>query len=220
MDSCASTTSSNQQQLSSSSSSTEPSLLQKHVMFFDLDKDGVIYPSETYRGLRAIGASVLLSASVTFIIHLGFSARTRPGKPPSLRFPVEIKNIKKAKHGSDSDVYDSEGRYVWLECKMMQSCKFLSRIFRFVPEKFEEIFAKHAKTHKNALTWKEVEELIKHNREPKDYLGWLAGFIEWKVLFNLAKDKNDLLQKETVRSMYDGTLFEVLEKQNKSSKKL
>ncbi|CAN0924583.1 Probable peroxygenase 4 [Linum grandiflorum] len=200
MDSCASTTSSNQQQLSSSSSSTEPSLLQKHVMFFDLDKDGVIYPSETYRGLRAIGASVLLSASVTFIIHLGFSARTRPGKPPSLRFPVEIKNIKKAKHGSDSDVYDSEGR--------------------FVPEKFEEIFAKHAKTHKNALTWKEVEELIKHNREPKDYLGWLAGFIEWKVLFNLAKDKNDLLQKETVRSMYDGTLFEVLEKQNKSSKKL
>ena len=45
---------------------------------------------------------------------------------------------------------------------------------RFVPSKFENIFIKHAHTHANALTAEEVDEMLKENREPKDYNGWLA----------------------------------------------
>jgi len=43
--------------------------------------------------------------------------------------------------------------------------------FRFVPSKFEEIFNKHAHTHPNALTYDELTEMIKANREPKDFSG-------------------------------------------------
>lgn len=42
---------------------------------------------------------------------------------------------------------------------------------------------------------------------------------EWLVLFTLAKDKNGLLSKDTVRAVYDGSLFERMEKEHSSSKK-
>ncbi|EPS65302.1 hypothetical protein M569_09475, partial [Genlisea aurea] len=86
--------------------------LQKHVMFFDRNKDGIIYPSETYQGFRAIGCGVFLSSLAAAFIHLGLSRKTRPGKPFSFRFPIEVNNIKLSKHTSDSGVYDREGRSV------------------------------------------------------------------------------------------------------------
>ncbi|XP_051144825.1 probable peroxygenase 4 isoform X2 [Andrographis paniculata] len=178
---------------------TEPSALQKHVMFFDRNNDGVIYPSETFQGFRAIGCGLALSSAAAAFINLGLSRKTRPGKPFSFHFPIEVENIQLGKHGSDSDVYDKEGR--------------------FVPSKFEEIFAKHAKTHPQALTSDELKSFLKSNREPKDYAGWLAAFTEWKILYILCKDKNGLLHKDTVRAVYDGSLFERMEKEHASSKK-
>ncbi|VAI60561.1 unnamed protein product [Triticum turgidum subsp. durum] len=70
------------------------------------------------------------------------------------RMSIYIENIHKGIHGSDSGAYDSQGR--------------------FVPEKFEAAFAKHAKTVPDALTSAEVDELITANREPSDYAGWRA----------------------------------------------
>ncbi|KAL2545912.1 putative peroxygenase 4 [Forsythia ovata] len=176
----------------------EQNVLQKHVIFFDRNKDGIIYPSETFKGFRAIGSGILLSSAAAVFINVAFSRKTRPGKSFSLHFPIEVKNIQMAKHGSDSGVYDIEGR--------------------FVASKFEEIFAKHAHTHPNALTSNELKTFIKSNRENKDYGGWLAGYVEWKILYFLCKDKNGLLQKDTIRAAYDGSLFDLMEKE-KSSKK-
>nr|XP_027187928.1 probable peroxygenase 5 [Cicer arietinum] len=84
----------------------------------------------------------------------------------------------------------------------------------FVASKFEEIFSKHAKQHPNALTSDELKEMLKSNREPKDFKGWLAAESEWKILFDLCKDNNGLLQKDIVYSVYDGSLFERLEKEH------
>nr|XP_027187926.1 probable peroxygenase 4 [Cicer arietinum] len=54
------------------------SVLQKHVSFFDSNHDGIIYPKETYQGLRAIGCGVVLSMAASAFIHSGFSRKTRP----------------------------------------------------------------------------------------------------------------------------------------------
>ncbi|XP_059308841.1 probable peroxygenase 5 [Lycium ferocissimum] len=177
----------------------EPTPLEKHVMFFDIDKNGIIYPWETYQGFRKIGCGIFLSIFASFFINFGLSRNTRPGKWPSLLFPIEVKNIKFAKHGSDSGVYDSEGR--------------------FVQEKFEEIFKKHAHSNGNALTGQELDEMLKANREPKDHKGRIAALSEWKALYFLCKDKHGLLGKETVRGVYDGSLFEQMAKEHQSRKK-
>ncbi|XWS22873.1 hypothetical protein CRYUN_Cryun29cG0073400 [Craigia yunnanensis] len=117
-----------------------------------------------------------------------FSAIWCQGKYPSLFFPIEVKNIHLGKHGSDSGVYDSDGR--------------------FVPLKFEEIFRKFARTHGNALTSGELMAMLKANREPQDYKGWIGSWTEWRTLYSLCKDNNGLLRKETIKAVYDGSLFE------------
>ncbi|KAE9605301.1 putative plant seed peroxygenase [Lupinus albus] len=120
------------------------------------------------------------------------------GKFPSILFPIEVKNIQRGKHGSDSGVFDTEGR--------------------FVHSKFEEIFSKHALKHSNALTFDELKEMIKGNRVPGDYKAWLTSYLEWKFLYVIGKDKDGLLTKEIVRGVYDGSLFEHLEKRQSEKK--
>ncbi|XP_071735567.1 probable peroxygenase 4 [Rutidosis leptorrhynchoides] len=181
---------------------SDQNVLRKHVEFFDRNHDGVIYPWETFQGFRAIGSGILLSSVAALFINMGLSGKTRPGKKlPNLLFPIEVQNIHMAKHGSDSGVYDTHGR--------------------FVPAKFEEIFHKYARTNSDGLTSDELDAFIKGNREPKDYGGWIGGLSEWKILYYLAKDKNGLLKKDTIRGVYDGSLFEKMaeEKKINSSKK-
>ncbi|KAJ4972688.1 hypothetical protein NE237_005862 [Protea cynaroides] len=143
--------------------------LQKHAAFFDRNKDGLITLGKPSKGKF------------------------------SLLFPIEVKNIHKGKHGSDSGVYDTEGR--------------------FVPAKFEEIFHKHAHTNPNALTEEELSEMLKGNRVPKDFSGWLGSWAEWKALYLFCKDKDGLLCKDTIQGVFDGSLFEKLEESAAARKK-
>ncbi|MED6112388.1 hypothetical protein PIB30_061216, partial [Stylosanthes scabra] len=53
-------------------------VLQKHAAFFDTNHDGVIYPWETYKGLREIGVGMLLSAGTALFINVALSQSTRP----------------------------------------------------------------------------------------------------------------------------------------------
>ncbi|KAK1387054.1 Peroxygenase [Heracleum sosnowskyi] len=173
-------------------STNDQNILQKHVAFFDQNNDGIVYPWETFKGFREIGCGVLLSSAAALFINTGLSAKTRPGKCPSMLFPIEIKNIQKAKHGSDTGVYDSHGR--------------------FIASRFEELFRKHAHTNPGYLTSDELMGMLKENRDPKDYVGWVASYSEWKILYMLCKDNNGVLTKDTVRAVYDGSLFERMAK--------
>ncbi|XP_021598664.1 probable peroxygenase 4 isoform X4 [Manihot esculenta] len=173
--------------------------VQRHGFFFDRNQDGAVYPWETYQGLRALGAGVLLSAASTIFINIGSSQRTRPGKFPSLLFPLELRNVALAKHGSDTEVYDEKGR--------------------FNEEKFENIFRDYARTHSDALTASELREMRRGHKKPKDYFGWVSSWIEWTLTHHLFKDEHGLLKKDTVKGIYYGTAFEEKEKELKEKRK-
>ncbi|CAH9073717.1 unnamed protein product [Cuscuta epithymum] len=167
--------------------------LQKHVMFFDINQDGIVYPWETYQGFRILGFGIPLSTFAALFINIGLSKKTRPGKWPSPLFPIEVKNIKFAKRASDSGVLDSEGR--------------------FVLSKFEEFFKKHARSSANGFTSKDLDQMLKETKKPNDFMGGIAAFSEWKVFYLLAKDKHGFLTKEAIRGVYDGSLFETIAKE-------
>jgi peroxygenase len=175
------------------------SVLQQHCAFFDKDKDGIIYPSDTYKGFRAIGFNVILTLVATVIIHVAFTYYTLPGWIPSLKLPIYIDNIHNAKHGSDTEGYDTEGR--------------------FVPDKFDAIFSKYATKEPNKLTFMEIQCMLKANRNSNDPLGWGAAELKWVFLYLIAKNKEGFLEKESIRRMFDGSLWEILAKQNSSRKR-
>uniref|UniRef100_A0ACD5TR66 Uncharacterized protein n=1 Tax=Avena sativa TaxID=4498 RepID=A0ACD5TR66_AVESA len=173
------------------------SVLQQHAAFFDRNGDGVIYPWETFQGLRAIGLGHLVSFALSIVFGLIVSYPTQPGWFPSPLLSIHIKNIHKGKHGSDTEVYDTEGR--------------------FNPSKFDAIFSKFGRTRPNALTEDEVNTMIKDNRDMYDFVGWATARLEWKLLYKVAKDKEGLLQREIIRGLFDGSLFERLHDSKKSS---
>lgn len=162
----------------------------QHVAFWDRDSDGIMWPTDTYVGFRKLGFNVFISALAVPVIHGTFSWWTQDAWMPDPFFRIQLKNIHRGKHGSDSETYDTEGR--------------------FVPQKFEEIFSKYDHGNKGGLTLSEVNEMVRGNRNIADPNGWVAGWLEWNTTFYMiAKDtpQGRLLLKEDMRAVIDGTIF-------------
>ncbi|KAK0610968.1 Caleosin related protein-domain-containing protein [Immersiella caudata] len=163
-------------------------VLQQHILFWDRDCDGQICPWNTYVGFREIGFNFLFSLFAMFIIHLCFSYPTRLAYSyiPDPRFRLFVGGIHKAKHGSDSGTYDREGR--------------------FVPQAFEDMFAKWDVGGRGSLSAWELWNMIAGHRVAMDPFGWGAGVFEFGTTFLLAQE-NGRVSKEDMRRIYDGSIF-------------
>ncbi|KAI7978606.1 hypothetical protein EIK77_006941 [Talaromyces pinophilus] len=157
-----------------------------HVMFWDRDMDGHIWPLDTYRGFRELGFNILFSLLALLIIHINFSYPTRLGLSyfPDPFFRVYVRDIHKAKvgthdsslldfagnhedtdnsqHGSDSGTYDNEGR--------------------FAPQNFENVFAKYDSDRDGAISLSDIFRLMKGQRVAADPFGVSPYlFPAWKL---------------------------------------
>ncbi|KAI4260680.1 MAG: hypothetical protein L6R42_003950, partial [Xanthoria sp. 1 TBL-2021] len=84
--------------------------LQLHLAFWDYNNDSIITPVEIYRGFRDLGFCIPFSLG-GLLINLFFSYPTTLGHSwlPDPLFRIYTDTIHKAKHGSDTGVYSSEG---------------------------------------------------------------------------------------------------------------
>ncbi|KAJ3359223.1 hypothetical protein GGF32_009516 [Allomyces javanicus] len=174
------------------------SVLQQHVKFFDRSGDGIISMLDTFRGFRALGFNLLFSIMAIFMINGTMAYATQDSWIPDPRFRVYIKNIHKAKHGSDSESYDTEGR--------------------FVPEKFEEMWTKYAKTSAEYMTARELFQMTEAMRNAVDPYGWIAAKFEWGTLLLLVGERHPatgelIVTRDHLRGQFDGTLFYRIEEE-------
>ncbi|KAF9226401.1 Caleosin-domain-containing protein [Gyrodon lividus] len=168
--------------------------MQQHCIYWDPDRDGVIWPRDTWNGFRDLGFNLLFSFLATIVVHVGMSLPTRLGVSyfPDPFFRIYIQTIHTDKHGSDSGAFDTEGR--------------------FIPARFEDMWTKYTPANarggppRTTMTLSELWDFMHGNRLAMDPFGWAAGFLEWITTFLLVQ-KNGQVDKEDVRKVIDGSLF-------------
>jgi len=175
--------------------------LQKHVGYFDRNGDGIVFPWETYAGLRALGFNVLIALASVVAFHvLHVSYWTQPSWFLDPLFPVYLHRIHRAKHGSDTETFDEDGK--------------------FTAAKFERTFEKYDASGKDGLYFGELVNMWVGNRNVLDPVGWIFQVVLWAYLWMLAADENGVLHKEDVRKQYDGTLYYEIEERRLAGERL
>ena len=127
---------------------------------------------------------------------------------------IFLKNVHRDKHGSDTGTYDHEGR--------------------FVPQRFEDIFAKYAEGRDYLTIW-DVGNVLKGQRCIADPIGWGGAFFECKssqflclrvsllmitgiATYIMLWPEDGRMMKEDIRGIYDGSIFYTLaERREKAS---
>ena len=173
--------------------------LQRHASFFDDNGDRGVGVGECARGLRALGLPVGVAEAVALAIVAPLSIQTRGSL---LAMNIDIENIQKGKHDSDTGILDKQGR--------------------FDAKRFEKVFGARSTVDRDgdhAFTASELTRMVNANR--KTLLGSLVSLAEWQLLLALAADAEadecgkpvPALSVNRMKSFFDGTLFYKLAKQ-------
>ncbi|KZF23363.1 Caleosin-domain-containing protein [Xylona heveae TC161] len=162
-------------------------VVSQHAAYWDTDKDGVIWPWDTYVGLRKWGWSIPLCLIGVYLINGFLSYPTGSGILPDPFFRIYTSRLYKDKHGSNSMSFDNEGR--------------------FHAQRFEDFFSKYDRNNKGGLTIGDLLVALKGQRMAFDLFGWCAAFFEWLAVYLLVWPKDGILRKQDVRGAFDGSLF-------------
>ncbi|KAK4985812.1 hypothetical protein LTR50_005719 [Elasticomyces elasticus] len=163
-------------------------VVQQHADYWDRDHDGIIWPQDTYIGIRAWGWSIALAAFATLVINVNLSYPTGTSWLPDPLFRIHLAGLHKDKHGSDSMTFDNEGR--------------------FRPQNFEDLFAKYDEGRKGGLDVWDLLRMHKGQRMAFDFFGWTASALEWIATYLLIWPDDGVMRKEDVRRVFDGSLFQ------------
>ena len=174
--------------------------LQRHVSFFDDNGDRAVDVAECTRGLKALGLPVGVAEAAALVIVAPLSFMTRGSMLP---MSMDIENIQKGKHDSDTGILDKRGR--------------------FNARRFEKVFGGHSVVDRNgdkAFTAAEITRMVMANRET--LLGALVSLVEWQLLLLLAADTEAVegdkpvpaLSVARIKSFFDGTLFYTLAREH------
>jgi len=166
---------------------------QRHVSFFDDNGDRSIDVAECTRGLKALGLPVGVAETVALVILAPLSFMTRGSL---LAMSIDVENIQKGKHDSDTGILDKRGR--------------------FNARRFAKVFGAHSAIDRNgdkAFTATEITRMVNANLET--LLGALVSLAEWQLLLLLAADTEAVVGNKPVpalsvariKSFFDGTLF-------------
>jgi peroxygenase len=172
---------------STSKSLSQPTALQQHILFWDPDNDSIIHPWDVYNGFRALGFSIPFSIG-SLLIPIFFSYPTSLAyswlPDPWLRIYVD--SIHKAKHGSDTGVFDVDGH--------------------FHADRFDSMFDRWDLDRVGGLSAEQMWNMWKKNRLAADVAGWCFAFMElWTTWLLLQRDGR--VWKDDLMACYDGTIF-------------
>ena len=174
--------------------------LQRHVSFFADNGDRSIDVAECTRGLKALGLPLGVAEVAALVIVAPLSVMTRSSL---LAMSIDIENMQKGKHDSDTGIMDKRGR--------------------FNARRFEKVFGAHSAVDRNGdkvFTAAEITRMVNANRET--LLGALVSLVEWQLLLLLAADTEAVegdkpvpaLSVPRIKSFFDGTLFYTLAREH------
>lgn len=174
-------------ELSPAESRPQPNALQQHVLFWDRDNDGIIHPWDVYSGFRDLGFSIPFSIG-SLLIPIFFSYPTSLANSwiPDPLLRIYIASGHKAKHGSDTGVFDVDGH--------------------FHADRFDAMFERWDIDGCGGLSADQMWHMWKKNRLAADVAGWCFAFMElWTTWLLLQRDGR--VWKDDLRGCYNGTLF-------------
>ena len=165
--------------------------LQKHLSFFDQNRDGNLTREETAQGLRKLGMSPVRSEVMGSAINAGIGLKSSDHWYDFTT--VNLSKIHASKHGSDTGVYDAQGQ--------------------FVQASYDELWSRFDQGQKGALNQSDIQAM--HASLSTDKVGDVASKAEFDLLMELAGQNQTMadgssqrvLTKDAMQQFYDGTLF-------------